>query len=938
MMQRKILLVLWIAGFWIWADMQCCAQSSAQQHMVTEPLISRIDIQIKDLPGNTEHLEKMAREMIGLKEGDLFSEEKFKKAVDRLTASKIFREIDIPDPDWTKSEIAITFRLVPFRRIRDIKIKGGFPMLEKEILNAMSIYTGDAFEEKKLAEQEASISKIFTAEGYISPNIRVSAKENLEDGSYTVFVNIEKGEYFRIQDLQIKGNQAVSEARLKMRIKTWQSSLFPGGIRRLVQKDLNNDLKNLTEFYREKGYADVVIRADVEKDPEKKTAIILIHIDEGSRYDISFEGNKEFWDMTLKKEMVLAEKGNKGDLGLRRSIRNIREKYRKAGYAEVTVKAEEERKKEKGQTIRKIRIVIEEGPRSVTEAIAINGNETVERKKIEDQILTRTPGIIADGEFVPEVLEEDKKAIAGLYLKEGYPETAVKEKIRWRKDEDKKLNYADIGLEITEGVQTRVSDVSVTGLEESEEAEVRAVLGLKTGEPFRQDMLRKDESTIAELISEKGHPHVQVKGKADISEDQSLANVSYEIDKGPYVKTGKVWFSGNFRTKQKVFRNELEIKEGEPFSLKKMMESNRNIRNISALNSAQFSLPGLKEKEEQVDMLVTVEEKKPYYFEIGGGYDTAREFFVHSKVGDRNLFGMNRDAWVGVEYSMIGYRGEISITEPRFLGTRISSNLNVFAEEMEELNKDYGITSYGSSLGFNRTFWENFRAGLAFRYEYREQYRVNDKPIPAGDEDLYEPRSILVTTPSLIYNSTDSHVRPTKGLYSSASVDISNGLDSDQDDFFKYRFETRYFYTPVNRLTFAVRGRYGYIDPYGSENRISDDHLFYLGGTADIRGFDENMLRWDAADDPAGGRTEILGSLEARFDLGMNFELATFYDIGNIKNAEHFDLSEDFRSSLGLGLRYITPVGPIGFMYGWKLDKEEGEDSGKLHFSLGYTF
>ncbi|MGE0086455.1 MAG: outer membrane protein assembly factor BamA [Desulfococcaceae bacterium] len=936
MNKRKFLLFLWIAGFWIWSDMQCPAQ--AQQQMATEPVISRIFIEIADMPGDTGHLEKMAREMIGLKEGDRFSDEKFTKAVDRLTASKIFREIDIPDPDWTKAEMSITFRLVPFRRIRDIKIRGGFPLLEKEILNAMSIYTGDAFDEKKLAEQEASISKIFTDEGYISPNIRVSAKEEPEDGSYTVSVNIEKGEFFRIQDLQIKGNQAFSGARLKMRIKTWQSSLFPGGIRRLVQKDLNNDVKNLTKFYREKGYADVLIRADVEKNPEKKSAFIQIHIDEGSRYDISFEGNKEFWNMTLKKELVLAEKGNKSDLGLRRSIRNIREKYRKAGYAEVQVKTEEERKEEKTRPVRKIRIAIEEGPRSVTEAIAINGNEAVERKKIEDQILTRTPGIIADGEFVPEVLEDDKKAIAGLYLKQGYPETEIKEKILWRKDEDKKLNYADVGLEITEGVQTRVSDVSVTGLEESEEAEVRAVLGLKTGEPFREDMLRNDEHSIAALISEKGHPHVQVKAKADISEDRSLASVSYEIDKGPYVKTGQVWFSGNFRTKQKVFLNELEIKDGEPFSLKKMMESNRNIRNISALNSAQFSLLGLKEKEEQVDMLVSVEEKKPYYFQIGGGYDTAREFFVHSKVGDRNLFGMNRDAWVGVEYSMIGYRGEISITEPRFLGTRISSNLNIFAEETEELNKDYGINSYGASLGFNRTFWENFRAGLAFRYEYREQYRVNDKAIPAGDEDLYEPRSILVTTPSLIYNSTDSHVRPTKGLYSSASVDISNGVDSDQDDFFKYRFETRYFYTPLNRLTFAVRGRYGYIDPYGSERRISDDQMFYLGGTADIRGFDENMLRRDAADDPAGGRTEILGSLEARIDLGLNFELSTFYDIGSIKNTAQSDMSDDFRSSVGLGLRYITPVGPIGFMYGWKLDKEEGESDGKLHFSVGYTF
>ena len=125
-------------------------------------------------------------------------------------------------------------------------------------------------------------------------------------------------------------------------------------------------------------------------------------------------------------------------------------------------------------------------------------------------------------------------------------------------------------------------------------------------------------------------------------------------------------------------------------------------------------------------------------------------------------------------------------------------------------------------------------------------------------------------------------------------------------------------------LTLAFLGRAGYID------------------SLDVRGFETNMLSFDANRDPAGGRTAVNGSLEARIDLEHNFELALFYDTGCISDI--FDNTGDvigsdrFRSSVGGGLRYITPIGAISLLYGIKLDPEEDESSGRLHFSVGYTF
>jgi outer membrane protein insertion porin family len=119
---------------------------------------------------------------------------------------------------------------------------------------------------------------------------------------------------------------------------------------------------------------------------------------------------------------------------------------------------------------------------------------------------------------------------------------------------------------------------------------------------------------------------------------------------------------------------------------------------------------------------------------------------------------------------------------------------------------------------------------------------------------------------------------------------------------------------------------------------IPDDQLFYLGGTSTVRGFDENLLRADAGGTAVGGREALLGNLEARYDLGLNLEAALFYDVGSVRKADKPGVSDDFRSSVGLGLRYVTPIGAVGLLYGWKLDPRDEEDDGRLHFSIGYTF
>jgi outer membrane protein insertion porin family len=552
-------------------------------------------------------------------------------------------------------------------------------------------------------------------------------------------------------------------------------------------------------------------------------------------------------------------------------------------------------------------------------------------------MLTGEKGWLESGAYEPGVLEDDRSAVIMAYRNQGFLNPGVETELHWEKDEDKN-NWGHLTYHVEEGTRTRVESIRFSGLSVMDETEALSVLALQKDGPYSEKSMHDDETTLSAAISEKGYPRVTVAGSVEFTEDKQGARVLFTVEPGPYMAMGNLIILGNFRTRDRIIEREMELTKDDPFSLVAFLESQRNIRNINALNGANFSEFGLAEKHESVDLVVETREKKPYYVQAATGYDTTRHGYVNTKVGDRNLLGLNKDGWISGEFSEIGYKVESGVTEPRFLGTRISATLNVFSEEREELNKDFGTRIHGSSLSLNRDFLTYYNAGLSFRYEYRDQYKRDEEVVPDEEIEFYEGRRRVVTSPSLIYNSTDSFIRPRKGIYSYVSVDLSKALGDAPDEFLKYNVQAHYYYSPLSFLTLAFRCRYGYIQPTGGNDLIPDDQLFFLGGTADVRGFDENMLRYDLSGDPVGGREMTMGGIEIRTDLGRQWELVTFFDTGCIRKTTSSDGSDRFRSSVGAGLRYVTPIGPIGFLYGFKLDPDESEAKGQLHFTLGYSF
>jgi len=899
--------------------------------------VGRIMVKVRDLPDyEADLLTELARNLIVLREGDRFSPDLVQESIEALKMSKRFREIHV-DYERTKEGIALLFYLNAFRLIKDIKIYGEFPLFEREIFKAMTVYVGEVYSYEELNKQAALIVDVFKGEGFVDPKVEVAATEDPKDGNFVVHIDIHKGPYLSLERLDIKGNRAFSDMKLKSGMKTWRVSLLPGTSGRFIERDLDRDISDMISYYRKRGYADVMIEREITTDAETGSVSVVIEVTEGLRYVVEFTGNDAFADGTLRKDVILFKEGNPNDLGLRKSVKAIQDRYRMAGFLESRVTIEGEMMATgEDETIRMIRFHIDEGPQSIVSSIRFTGNTAFDDTKLEKEMLTRVPGLREKGIFVPQILEEDIRAIKVLYRKHGYMDTGIIKEVTWGADK----RNVEISLEIEEGVQTIVAAVRVAGITAISVQEAYNALQMTEGEPFRRYMMQSGENALSALISKKGYPHVKVTGEVEISEDRTKARVSYNVDEGVRVKVGHILYTGNFKTKKRILQREFKMAPGEPFSLEKLLQSQRNIRNMGIFNSVRFKAIGLREKREEVHILVDLEEKKPYFIQGGAGYETNTGFYLHAKAGDSNLFGTNKDAWMAGEVSQIGYRSELGITDPRLFGTQIATTFGLYSEREEAFNQDFGTRSLGSSLGFSRTLFRHSTARFDFLFEQREQF-VRDSigdTASSEDEDLFKPRSILVTTPSIRYDTRDSFIHPRKGILSSLSIDVSKGIRNSLDDFLKYLYDVRLFTTPFDRLTFALLGRAGFIDPFGTAERIPDDQLFFLGGTSDVRGFRENMLRIDPAGGPVGGLSMLGGSAEARIDLGRNVEFTLFYDVGYVGSTYVESLSEDTRSSVGVGLRYITPVGPIGFLYGLKLAPEEGESPGRLHFSIGYTF
>lgn len=928
----RVMMVLWLIPV-----MTGMIMSFTSAHArADQPVIERIDVDIQGgTPERQAKLHAMAGRMIQFQPGDRFDAQALATTITLLKQSGRFSAIDVPDPDLDAASTPLTFRLTPVALVRRIKVNGAFPVFSQSIVRATDYRVGGPFFPDQVEKNVQAVQSVMMEKGYVDAqvNIRTETAESLEKN---VFIEVEKNEPLRTVEIEINGNRNFSDTRLKMRMKSYQLPLFFWSRgEKTDSSEVAADVKELLSFYRKKGFAEAAVDFDLQTDTAQKTSRLKIHIDEGPKYRVSFSGNREFSDRILKKDLTIWTKGNRNDFGLKRSVKNIRNRYEKAGYKECEVDFTAKIRSEDRQPVKEIQIQIQENTRYLVETTTIKGVNTLNEKKIASHLNTRGKGMFYDGPYVENMPESDRQTLENIYRGQGFENTQVSAEVTWNEPDEKNRQKADVVFEVEEGYRKQVTEVMVEGIPDGIKPEaLHQIIEIRKNQYFLPSQVGDDRTEILSFLGDQGYIYAEVFTR--IEPDGRDCKVIYRIVSGRRATVGGVWVFGNFDTRDDVILRHNTLEKDAPVSLNGFLDLQNDIRDLQCLERANFRAVGIQEKLDTVFFTAEVEEKNPWFLETSIGYDTAKDAYLAVSAGNRNWLGTNRKLYLNAGVSGVGYEAVMGVTDYDFLGQRVYTDVNIYASEEELKNQNFGTRKYGSSLMFEKQLTRNLMLGTRFGLESREQYLTGRDT--AIDPDIYAARGILSATPFVTWSSVDSHARPTRGVYLNASAGYTRDIFEDLDNFMKYEVKAKYYVQPFSRLVLAFQAMYGTLQNFSADAQLPDDQLFYLGGISDVRGFDENELLVDDFGDPVGGKTRMAGSIEARIDLGGNLELPVFVDAGTLQDAPRAGRNEGFKYTIGSGLRYMTPVGPVGLLYGYRLNPETGEDSGRVHFSIGYTF
>lgn len=813
-------------------------------------------------------------------------------------------------------------------RISDIKFYGIYPFFSTELLDRMSIYPGSVLDQDKIGLQKGYLEEYLKSKGYDSVKVDVD-EEKVSDKLSIIKYTINKSSYMTIGEIKIKGNEFYSDIRLKKEMRTWWRSWLAGESGRIVPDELNNDLKTLAEFYRNNYFADVEINTEIITDSLKWNSDIVITIKEGPRYKIRITGNDFFSTGSLSEQTDMIKKGRRGSVSVRQIVRAVRQRYKEEGFGDVKIAWKDTLINEGEISENIVSMSINEGKRPLVTGISIEGNRSFGNNELSSYLNSVVRRWWRSKEyFQKDLWEDDPRNIKAFYNQNGFLSAKVKTNLNYSRTRDS----ISISVSIDEGIRTLIGDVKFEGTKDAIAEDFTGISGELSGKPYNSGMIAEKTAYIKGLLASKGYIYAQVKDRTSFSPDSTTADIKFTIDQKNIANTGSIFVTGNLKTKESTVKKLLTLKEGEPFSILSLSGGLRNLRNQKIFRSVSSFTPDMDTQKDTLDILVSVEEYPPYYFQASGGYESFTGPYISLLAGNKNLFGRNKELSLKTEASFIEQKVTAAFTEPVLFSPNLSGTLSAYWSREDNKDLDYESRTTGLTAGVNIRWESRLQSIIQANVVHKQLFEKN---VAGTDSNTVKNSGSIKMIQ--IWDGRDSFMVPRRGIYANLETEFSSGIDNNEDDFIRYKLDLKYFFTPYGPVTFAFNGKLNFLQMTNPSAEPSVDQLFYLGGSSTVRGISDNSYLEDDAGDPAGGKLSALLTFEPRFEFRKNWELPLFLDTGLLSETT-VAKGETVRSTAGTGLRYITPIGAMGILWGFPLDVKDGWKDGVFHFSIGYTF
>lgn len=729
-----------------------------------------------------------------------------------------------------------------------------------------------------------------------------------------------------VVDVKVVNNKLISTPTILSKVKTQIGSVFS-------QDKLNEDIKNL---YASGYFTD--INADLQNE-DGGVVITFIVTEKPLLKEVIFRGNRQIKDERLRRLMDSQIDQPLDYVQLKQDVDKIKDFYIKEGYHLAIV--EEEILVDKETNEARVFILADEGGRYRISNIKVKGNKAIATKTILKSIQTKRDSLFTSGFFDDNKFKSDLRTIKQLYADKGYADAEITHDVEY----DKNKNAMIIVLDIYEGDKYTVGSIKINGNEVIDTATIEDALKMKAGSTFTPYKLENDLAGINELYFEKGYISARTIPEVVFNKEQQKMDITYSITENELAYIEKIIIRGNDKTKDIVIRRELKIKPGGVFDGAQLKRSKQNLNNLGYFEEITYdTAPGSAPNKK--DLIINVKETKTGQVSFGAGYNSVDKFIGFVELQQRNFDWRNWPTFTGdgqklsirAEFGSEKEYYDLSFTEPWLFNKPISFGFD-FYNRYRSRNL-YELQRLGGDVRLGKRINDNIHIGAMYKLE---QVKLGDIPYwatPSTLPDVWEEEgehAISSLELSLVRDTRDSSYNPKSGGVIDNTLQIAGGPFAGDRDFVKYSGELDWYFTHFENFTFETKLRAGLADKYDDTNMVPIYERFYAGGANTIRGYKERHVGPKISGEPIGGDSMLIGNLEYTFPVMKNIKGAVFYDIGNVWS-DIGDIGKDFKSSVGLGVRVKTPIGPVKVDYGYGLDYDPGDKKGRFHFSMSRGF
>lgn len=887
---------------------------------------------------------------------------KVRQSVQALYNTGRFADIQVEAQRDPKGELVLIFDARENYFFGSIRVEGAPSRpSDTQLVNASKLALGEQFSESKIKASLEGMERVLQEGGYYRAAIQPFYEWNARAQEVKVLFVVTKGQPARVGQISATGSSGYSVEEISNIAKLHSGQRVSEGL-------ATRAMQRLRKHLQKRGLLEAQVTLTQRAyHPENNTLDYTFEIIRGPAVEVKVEGAKLRRGTVKKLVPVFEENAVDEDL-LKEGARNIQDYFQTQGYFDVKVSFSQ---RQAGGERQDVVYKVEKNARQKLASLVIQGNKYFRVDDIRERLQMQQAGILLrHGLFSQALLARDIQSIAGLYSANGFLQVKVASEIN--KSYLGKEGRIQVVLNIDEGPQTTVGQLTIAGNSAIAEGDIRSLISAAPGQPYSDTTVINDQTEVMNAYFNRGFPDAKFEyATKPEAGDPAKVDIAYKITEGQQVFVNQVLISGLHFTRPFVVGQQMKIRSGQPLSQRAMLDSQNGLYNLGIFNEVDMAVQNPEGETTHKNLSFQLTEAKRYTFDYGFGLEvqtgqaagptnpqgtTGVSPRVTFSVTRLNFRGRDQTLTLKLRYGNLEKLALLGFTEPRWFDSpKLILDFTTFYQQTNDVSTFTATRAEGAAQ--LRQILDRATT-LLYRLIYR-RVSTSNLVIAPGQVPLFsQPVRVGMPAFSYVRDTRDNPIDSHKGSFSTSDLGVASSIFGSQTNFVRWVVQnSTYYQFDRRRWVFARNTRIGIEEPFAGTSAavvapgpgapppssfIPLPERFFAGGATSLRGFGVNQAgpRDLATGLPLGGEALFINNLELRTPplalpyVGNNLSLVVFNDVGNVfttPNAMVTSLYKFYQPNrqtclnpavpncnfnymsfaAGAGIRYRTPIGPV---------------------------